>query len=273
MKKQIAIMASFMLAFSIVSVIAGPGQQIGAAGWALFSTGMGAGSPSVSITKECPSIRYVGRNAEFKITVSNTGSGDAQNVVVTDRIPAGINFLSADNGGSRQGNNLVWRIGTLPAGKSVVLMSKFACNTIGDFTNTATVQYCASDEASCNLQVKGIPAILIECVDNPDPIEVGSNVTYTITVTNQGTAVGTNIRLACTLPPQEEFVSADGPTRGNGSGKSVTFDPLPSLAPKATATFRVVVKGASVGDVRFRVEMNSDQLTSPVMETESTNIY
>ncbi len=273
MKKQIAIMASFMLVFSIVAVVAGPAQHIGTAGWALFSTGMGAGAPAVSITKECPSLRYVGRNAEFTITVSNTGTGDAQNVVVTDMIPAGISYISSDNGGSRQGNNIVWRIGTLPAGKSAVLTSKFACNTIGDFSNTAKVTYCAEDEATCDISVKGIPAILIECVDNPDPIEVGKNVTYTITVTNQGTAVGTNIKLDCTLPAQEEFVSADGPTRGTGSGKSVTFEPLPSLAPKATATFRVTVKGTDVGDVRFRVEMTSDQLTSKVMETESTNIY
>lgn len=273
MKKQIAIMAAFLVGVSIVSVVAGPAQHISAAGWALFSSGTGAGSPSVSITKECPSLRYVGRNADFTITVSNTGSGDAQNVVVTDHIPDGITFMSADNGGSKQGNSIVWRIGTLPAGKSVVLSSKFACNRIGNYTNTASVQYCAEDMAECTLDVKGVPAILIECVDNPDPIEVGNDVTYTIKVTNQGTAVGTNIRLNCTLPPEEDYVTSNGPTKGSASGKSITFDPLPSLAPKATATFTVTVKGTGVGDVRFRVEMKSDQMDSPVFETESTNIY
>ena len=53
----------------------------------------------------------------------------------------------------------------------------------------------------------------------------------------------------------------------------MNFAPIPSLAPKATAVFKVKVKGTAAGDLRFKVEMNSDQLTRPVMETESTHIY
>ncbi|MCB9849301.1 MAG: hypothetical protein H6817_01200, partial [Phycisphaerales bacterium] len=56
-------------------------------------------------------------------------------------------------------------------------------------------------------------------------------------------------------------------------GKKVTFAALPSLAPKAKAVYKVTIKGVSEGDARFEVELNSDQITSPVMETESTHIY
>jgi len=121
--------------------------------------------------------------------------------------------------------------------------------------------------------VKGIPAILLECVDLADPIEVGAQETYVITVTNQGSADGTNIVVACTLPPEEQFVSASGPTKETVRGRQVTFAPLKSLAPKAKATYRVVVKGAKPGDVRFKVSLTSDQMTSPAGETESTHIY
>ena len=51
------------------------------------------------------------------------------------------------------------------------------------------------------------------------------------------------------------------------------FSPLASLAPKAKAEWRVVVRAADEGDVRFAVEMTSDELTSPVRETEATNLY
>lgn len=230
-------------------------------------------APVVEISKTCPGLRYLGRNATFEITVTNRGDSPAANVVVTDRIPNGIDFLSADNSGSRQGNQIVWRVGTLEPGKSQVVTAKFRCNKIGKFKNSATVSYCADMSDECELEVKGIPAILLECVDNPDPIEINSNVTYSIDVTNQGSAVGTNIVIVCTLPSEQRFVSADGPTKATADGQTIRFAPIQSLAPKAKAVYRVTVKGVGEGDVRFRVEMTSDQIGEPVMETESTNIY
>lgn len=229
--------------------------------------------PNVEITKSCPGLRYLGRTASFDITITNNGDGPASNVVVTDMVPNGINFVSADNNGKREGNRIVWRVGNLAAGQSMTLKSSFLCNTIGSFENKAMVSYCAESMAQCVMQVKGIPAILLECVDDPDPIEIGGQVTYTMIVTNQGSAVGTNIRINCTLPAEEELVSATGPTASTDQGKSIAFAPLPSLAPKAKATYKVTVKGVGVGDVRFKVELNSDQMTSPVNETESTHIY
>jgi uncharacterized repeat protein (TIGR01451 family) len=232
-----------------------------------------AGTPIVEITKNCPSLRYLGRNATFEIVVTNRGDAAAKNVVVTDTVTGAIQFRSADNGGTQQGNNIVWRIGTLEAGQSRTLTATFACNTIGKVRNSAMVSYCAEASADCEMDVKGIPAILLECVDDPDPIELGSNLTYTIEVTNQGSAVGTNIAINCTLPAEEEYVSSTGPTEAKVEGKSVKFAPLPSLAPKAKAVYKLTVKGVGEGDVRFKVEMISDQINRPVMETESTNIY
>jgi len=98
---------------------------------------------------------------------------------------------------------------------------------------------------------------------------------YTVTVTNQGSSVGTNIRVECTLPNEEEFVSVDGPIPAPATvdGKVIRFAPLPSLAPKDRASWHVRVRGVGEGDVRFRTTMISDQMTSVVEETESTNIY
>ncbi len=238
----------------------------------VFGTVASAG-PNVTITKSCPGLRYLGRDATFDITVTNTGDSAASNVTVTDMVPNGINFVGADNGGVREGQRVVWRVGTLDAGKSMTLKSTFLCNSIGSFTNEAKVTYCAEAMAQCSIDVKGIPAILIECVDDPDPIEINGNVTYTIIVTNQGSAVGTNVVVNCTLPAEEDHVSSTGPTQVSAQGKSISFAPLATLAPKAKATYKVTVKGVGEGDVRFKVEMKSDQMDTPVMETESTRIY
>ena len=109
---------------------------------------------------------------------------------------------------------------------------------------------------------------------NPDPVEVGSTTTYTIIVTNQGTAPATNVKVSATLPEGMAYDSSTGSTaRFILLGKQVDFDPIPSLAPKETVTLTVKVRASQTGDVRFRVEMNADQLTGPVLEEESTNFY
>ncbi len=124
------------------------------------------------------------------------------------------------------------------------------------------------------MPVKGVPAILLEMWDDPDPIEVGSTTTYTIVVTNQGSIEDTNILVTAIIPAEEDYASSDGATKGKVDGKTVTFAPLPSLAPKAKATWKIVVKGNKEADVRFKVLLKSDATgTVPVEKTESTHIY
>ncbi|MFO0837149.1 MAG: DUF11 domain-containing protein [Phycisphaerae bacterium] len=234
---------------------------------------MQVAAPALELTKKCPSLRFVGRDATFELTVTNRGGAAATGVTVTDTIPAGVDFLSADEGGQREGGNVVWRIATLEAGQSKTLKMTVKCSQITIVKNSAKVTWCAEAVAACEFPVKGIPAILLECVDDPDPIEVGTPTTYTIVVTNQGSETGTNIAIECTLPAEEEFVKAGGATEAKADGKLVKFAPLPTLAPKAKATFTVQVKGTTAGDVRFKVSMKSDQIDSPVMETEATRVY
>jgi len=232
-----------------------------------------AKGPDVELNLKCPNLRYVGRDATFEITVTNKGDAAAHNVLVTDMLPKELEFRTADNDGKRDGGNVVWRLGTLEPGQSRTLSTTLRCLAIGKYRNAATVAYCAELRADCEMEVKGIPAILLECVDDPDPIEVGNTVTYTITVTNQGSAVGTNVTIDCTLPAQLEYVAAKGPTTGSADGGKVTFAPLATLAPQAKAVYTVTAKGVGEGDVRFAVAMKSDQIETAVTETESTHVY
>ena len=100
-----------------------------------------------------------------------------------------------------------------------------------------------------------------------------TNVVYVIRVTNQGSATDRNIRVVCEIPAEQTFVAAGGATNGSASGQTVTFAPLPSLAPKASATFRVTVSANAAANIRFKTSMTSDQFTRPVEETEATYLY
>jgi uncharacterized repeat protein (TIGR01451 family) len=231
-------------------------------------------SPVLVMTKTGPDERFAGRPATYDITITNKGDGPAKDLEVTDIVTAGSTFMSASDGGTFSDGKVVWKLGTLAPGASKKISVTLRLDTIGTVVNKATAKaYCASASAESTTKVVGIAAILLEVIDLEDPVEVGSNTTYVISVTNQGSAVGTNIRIVATLPDEQEYVTSSGPTRANVSGKVVTYMPVPRLEPKATVEYRVVVKGVKTGDLRFHVDLQSDQMTSPVNETESTHVY
>jgi uncharacterized repeat protein (TIGR01451 family) len=230
--------------------------------------------PVLAVSKAGPDFRYVGRPAKFEITVRNTGDTPATQTMLVDTLPAGAQFVAASAAGKAANGQVTWNLGTLAPGDVETVQLTLTPTQIGTVRNAVTVKaVCAEASAVATLSVKGIPAILLEVIDIEDPIEVGANETYEILVLNQGSAMDTNIRITCTLPPEQQYVSATGPTSPTVQGQVVTFAPLAQLAPKAKVTYRLVVKGVKTGDVRFAVSMTSDQISSPVQETESTNIY
>ena len=145
----------------------------------------------------------------------------------------------------------------------------------GTLTNSVTVTaHCAeSVNALAKTTVTAIPAVLMEVIDEDDPIEIGDRTTYAITVTNQGSADSTNISIVCVLEDNVRYVSSTGPTAGSIDQNTLTFASLASLSPKAKATWRVVVAAVRPGDVRFKATLNTDQLTRSVEETEATHLY
>jgi uncharacterized repeat protein (TIGR01451 family) len=230
--------------------------------------------PVLTVSKTAPDLRYIGRNIEYSITVTNSSDVEARNTVLTDNLPSGAQFVSASDGGSGGGNVVTWNLGTLAAGASRTVSLTVRPNQRGTYRNEVTARaFCAEASDSAVTEVRGIPAILLEVVDNPDPIELGTNVTYTIRVTNQGSADDTNIRVEAIIPGEGEYVTASGPTNGQTDGQTVRFDALPLLAPKAVATYTITVKANAEGDVRFKVSMISENINSPVEETESTRFY
>lgn len=230
--------------------------------------------PKLAVTKTGPNRRFVGRSATFDISVQNVGDGSARDTVLVDSIPSGVEMVSADAGGRVAGSQVTWNLGTLAPGAGKTVQVTLKPLQVGRMTNTATARaLCTEASASATLEVQGIPAILLEVKDVDDPIEVGGNVVYEIVVTNQGSAVGTNIAIECELPGEQQLVSATGAMQGQLQANLIRFAPLPSLAPKMRAKFLVTAKAIRPGDVRFKVSMKSDQTDAPVEETEATRIY
>jgi uncharacterized repeat protein (TIGR01451 family) len=81
----------------------------------------------------------VGSNVTFTITAHNAGPSDATGVQVTDVLPAGLSFVSANPAaGTYTSSTGVWNIGPLAAGATTTLGLTATVTATGAITNSAT---------------------------------------------------------------------------------------------------------------------------------------
>ena len=226
--------------------------------------------PGLKVEKTGTKEQILGRNADYEIVVRNTGDTTLQNVTVSDTAPVETSIVTAP-GATLSGNKATWTIASLASGAKATQSVKLTSKTAGTHCNTVTASSGAlSDSAKACTLWKGIAAVLLEVVDDPDPIQVGENTTYTIRVLNQGFADIHNAKIVATFGEQITPVST---AQGSVSGKSVNFPVVAKLAAKQTVTYTITVKGASVGDSRNKVVLTAEELKTPVDEEESTTVY
>jgi uncharacterized repeat protein (TIGR01451 family) len=228
--------------------------------------------PGLKIVKTGDKEQFLSRTASYQIMVTNTGDTTLTGVVVTDTAPDATTITTAP-GASVSGRTATWNIAELRPGGSQTFSLSLTATTAGNHCNTvaATAAGGLRDSAQACTLWRGVPALLIEVVDDPDPIQVGETATYTIRVTNQGTADDNNVTIVANFPKETTPTSASA--GGTVTGQTVRFQAVPTLAPKQSITYTIKAKGNQAGDSRLKVLLTSDLLKSPVTEEESTQVY
>jgi uncharacterized repeat protein (TIGR01451 family) len=84
--------------------------------------------------------------------------------------------------------------------------------------------------------------LFVTKLDSPDPVGSGGNITYTLVVTNTGSAPATDARVDDDLPPEATFLSA---SPGCAQGVKVSCD-IGTLASGETVTFTITVTAPAV---------------------------
>jgi uncharacterized repeat protein (TIGR01451 family) len=123
------------------------------------------------------------------------------------------------------------------------------------------------------VQVESVAELQFTVVDQADPIEVGAETTYAITLTNSGSSAATNVRLAVGLPPELKPLGGDGPTRVAVDGGNLLIDPLVRIGPGEEAVYRIKVQGAAAGHQRIQVQLVTDEMPVAVTREEVTRVY
>lgn len=89
--------------------------------------------------------------------------------------------------------------------------------------------------------------VQVSVSSTPNPVQVGQNVTYTVSIVNAGTAAASNVRATVVLPAESTFVSADSGCAYNANVSAVTCT-LASLAAASNVNLQVVATISTAGN-------------------------
>jgi uncharacterized repeat protein (TIGR01451 family) len=201
---------------------------------------------NLSLTKtDAPDPVLVGQQVTYTLTVGNGGPRAATGVQVTDTLPAGMAFDStvpSQGTCSQASGTVTCQLGTIGNGNGALVTIKGRPQSTGTVSNTATVSSSVNDPVTSNntatasTTVNPSADLAVTNTDSPDPVAVGTQLTYAVGVSNAGPSSATGITLTDTLPAGVTFNSAT-PTQGSCSQASGTVTcSLGTLASTASAS-------------------------------------
>ena len=231
--------------------------------------------PAPILTLNCvsPAEQPLPRAFETCQRVGNSGNAALPLVTLTLPRPSATHVLGSTGDAELAADRLTWRVRDLAPGGSHLLCATFVADQPGvvSFLSTAVAERML--QSACATHVYGIPAVLLEVVDQSDPVMVGNEVIYVIRVLNQGSEALRHVRVVAALEDSQAFLSGSGPSEVTAADSRITVAPLPLLEAKAEAVWRISVKALKAADVRFAVELQADQFARPISETEATRQY
>jgi len=171
--------------------------------------------PSVRVKATVSPQALLYQAVRFHIEVANTGAVPLRDVVVTDELPAGLDFVEGKPE-PKLDKSLTWKLGDVPPQQTRRLEYQVIAKQTGTFRTktkvTAAGGVNATDsaavtvgEAKLQIRVSGSPRRLTK---RPIP--------YYITVGNLGTVPLTNVEVADELPGGVEFLNASTGGRREG---------------------------------------------------------
>lgn len=230
----------------------------------------------LALTKSSsPERPPVGSEITFTLRLDNTGPDDASGIQVRDTLPSGFQFTSSIPSATFNASTGIWNVETLAAGASTELEIRGIVNTTETFTNQAEVIFAdqfdrdsTPDNGFQNNEddiasVTVTPAnadLSLEKTINDDTPNVGEDVTFTLTLRNDGSDTAEEIEVRDSLPA--------GLTNVRSSTTAGTFTTsdnswrVPELRPNSSATLTLTAT----------VDFESNNSTQPITRTNYAEI-
>lgn len=201
-------------------------------------------------------VKQAGDMIEYQISFQNPAPDDRE-FTVTDKLPEGVSFVSADNGGSydAESHTVTWTANLGGGQEKTVSVKveilKSAENRI--LKNYATVSVDDAQKDTNTVETPVIPTPEKDVVSEPGgdsintmPVQVGENIYYTVTYQNPSDDTKTAV-ITDQLPEGVKFVSADNKGVYDAGSHTVKWTIDTEAHAQVTVSVKVKVLAAAGG--------------------------
>jgi len=224
----------------------------------IASVGVGGGAVAeLSLNLSADKTSAVpGDNIVYTLTVTNIGGADATNVAIANTLPVTNYFqYGSCDSCTPTGNVLNWTVGNLAAGGSQSYTYTMATNTtslpagitvINDDATATGNALSAVTSNTVTIALTGNPLLALSVnVSSNNGLSPNDEITYNITITNQGSATATSVTVVTPIPAYMHYVGTINASVGSGVfdtiNNQVVFS-LGDMASSASATLSFKAK-------------------------------
>ncbi len=206
--------------------------------------------PMLVLKTAAPPRVQIGDEITLQITVSNPGTGVAHQVVLEERVPPGLQHPA--------GSDLVYEVGSLKPGESRQLELKLVAVQAGVIANVLTARGDANLKAEDRVELEVLAPQLDIALEGPKRRYLEREATYTVSISNPGTAPARQVELIAQLPPGLKFVSANNAGYYQEATRTVhwTLEELPS---KETGSVQLTTVPIEPGQHLLRLRSTADK--------------
>lgn len=219
----------------------------------------------------------VGENITYTIDVTNGSQATAKKVVLTDILPEGLTVTSSSvNAQTEENGELTYSLGDIAAGQTVSVEISAQATLAGTLENIASVESKTYDPDITNnfssvstLASEPTSAITDDAVeisvsrtDSDGDVGINENLSYTLTIQNQGVNTATNVRL------DEQVLSGAALVDATTSKGNVEFDVnglsvnIGELQAGEQVSIPVTINSPTAGLVTSTTELTSSEADS-----------
>ncbi|MFD2100614.1 gliding motility-associated C-terminal domain-containing protein [Flagellimonas iocasae] len=223
---------------------------------------------------------FVGENVIFNINITNLGPSDVTGVQVMDLLPSGYTYVSnSRTAGSYNPTTGIWDLNNvIPNGVTETLNIVATVNPTGDYFNVTEVIASSNDDPNSTpnnnnffendqdsagtIPIPAADMTLSKTVDNEFP-DVSNNVTFTLTLTNEGPSDAFALAVQDILPSGYTYVSDDS---GGFYDINSGLWNVGNLTAGSNATLNILVQVNASGNYLNQAEL----MTSVIPDPDST---